>query len=101
MKSLKIFFPAQEIKCDCVGQMESESAPSTVKLLMASPRLRDMSKYISWLWGYEVIQQRYLGWEGENAMSLKDDCFSVCGSLKCLIYVSLVLSPYKLRSKKF
>jgi hypothetical protein len=47
------------------------------------------------------MQQAYLGCEGENAIILKDDCFSVCGSLKCLISESLFLSPYKLRSKKF
>lgn len=67
--------PAHEIKWDCVGQIDNESAPSTVKLLTASPLLLDISKNMSWLWGSEVIQQRYLGWEGENAISLNDDCF--------------------------
>lgn len=93
--------PAHDIKWDWVGQIDKESAPSTVKLLIARPRLREMSKYINWLWGYAVIQQRYFGWDGEKAISLNDDCFYVWGSLKCLIYVSLVLSPYKLRSRKF
>lgn len=96
-----MFFPAQEIKWDWVGQIESESAPSTVKLLTARPLLLEISKNISWLWGSDVMQQRYFGWEGEKAINLKEDCFYVWGSLKCLISESLVLSPYKLSNKKF
>lgn len=31
------------------------------------------------------MQQAYFGWDGEKAIILKEDCFSVWGSLKCLI----------------
>ena len=62
-----------------------ESVPSTLKLLTASPRLREMSRNISWLSGSEVMQQAYFGWEGENVIILKVDCLSVWGSLKCFI----------------
>ncbi len=88
-----MFFPAQDIKCDWVGQIVKESAPYTVKLLIANPLLLEMSKNISWLCGYDVIQQMYFGWEGLNAISLNDDCFYVWGSLKCFISVSLVFNP--------
>jgi hypothetical protein len=73
--------------------MEMDYVPSTLKLLTASPRLRDMSRNMSWLSGSAVMQQAYLGWEGEKAMILKVDCLSVCGSLKCFIYESLFLRP--------
>lgn len=47
------------------------------------------------------MQHKYFGCDGENAISLNDDCFYVWGSLKCFIYESRVLSPYKLSNKKF
>ena len=96
-----MFFPAHDIKWDWVGHIDSDSAPSTLKLLTAKPLLREISKNMSWLSGSHVIQHTYLGWEGEKAIILKEDCFYVWGSLKCLISESLVLRPYKLRSRKF
>jgi hypothetical protein len=70
-------------------------------LLTAKPLLRLISKNISWLSGSEVIQHAYFGCDGENAIILKEDCFSVWGNLKCLISESLFFKPYKLRSRKF
>jgi hypothetical protein len=83
-----------------VGLIVSEEAPTTEKLLTASPLLLEMSKNISWLSGSPVRQQAYLGCEGANAIILKVDCFYVCGNLKCLIYESLVFSPYKFNKMK-
>jgi len=47
------------------------------------------------------MQHAYLGCDGENAIILNEDCFYVCGNLKCLISVSLFFKPYKLSNKKF
>lgn len=90
---MKIFLPAQLIKCDWVGQIAMESVPSTLKLLTASPLLLLISKNISWLSGSAVMQQAYLGWEGEKVIILNVDCLSVWGNLKCFISESLFLSP--------
>lgn len=76
-----------------MGQMEIESVPSTLKLLTARPRLLEMSKNINWLSGSAVMQQAYLGWDGEKAIILKVDCLSVWGNLKCFISESLFLRP--------
>ena len=73
------------MRWDCVGQMAMDSVPSTVQLLTARPLLRLISRNMSWLSGYAVMQQAYLGCEGEKAMILKEDCFSVWGNLKCFI----------------
>lgn len=84
-----------------MGHILNDSAPYTLKLLTANPLLLDISKNINWLSGYEVIQQTYFGCEGENAITLNDDCFYVCGSLKCLISESLFFNPYKFNRRKF
>lgn len=70
-----MFLPAQLIKWDCVGHIDIESVPYTLKLLTANPLLRLISKNISWLSGSEVMQHAYLGCDGEKAIILKDDCF--------------------------
>jgi len=46
-----MFFPAQLIKCDCVGHIDIDYVPSTLKLLTANPLLLLISKNISWLSG--------------------------------------------------
>lgn len=72
-----MFLPAQEIKWDWVGQIDNESAPYTLKSLTARPLLREMSRNISWLSGSHVMQHTYFGCEGENVITLKEDCFYV------------------------
>jgi hypothetical protein len=72
-----MFLPAQLMRCDCVGQIEMDSVPYTLKLLTASPLLLEISKNMSWLSGSAVMQQAYFGCEGEKAIILKVDCLSV------------------------
>lgn len=81
--------------------MDNDYAPYTLKLLTANPLLLEISKNINWLSGYDVIQHTYFGCDGENAITLNDDCFYVCGNLKCFIYESLFFKPYKFNNKKF